>query len=98
MPTYEFEDEAGVRVDLYLAMSEAPGYGEWRDFGGRRLRRMVESSHVPPFVPDFECVVRSQARWDPAAPRYDERGHAVILNKREHENYKAKKNQTVVWD
>lgn len=96
MPTYEFEDEQGQRFDLYLSMSEAPAWGEWTTLGGKRLRRVVEIP-VDPFVPDYECVIRSQPRWDPRYPRYDAQGHGVILNKREHENYKAQ-NPGVVWD
>lgn len=95
MPTYEFEDEQGERVDVFLQMSEAPKIGEWVEYGGRRLRR-IPSVPVMPHIPDYTCTIRSQARWDPRYPRTDKQGHGVILNKQEHEEYKAKTG--LEWD
>lgn len=96
MPTYSFEDENGEQVDLFLSMSQAPAWGEWGTFGGRRLKRVVETP-VEPYVPDYTCTIRSQARWDPTYPRFDSNGHGVILSKREHNEYKAK-NPHLGWD
>jgi hypothetical protein len=96
MPTYTFEDESGERFDVFMQMSEAPGYGAWVELGGKKLRRIVETP-VDPYVPDYTCTIRSQARWDPTYPRYDNMGHGVILSKKEHREYKAK-NEHLEWD
>jgi hypothetical protein len=96
MPHYDFEDKDGNRVELFLEMSQAPAWGEWGSFGGRRLKRVVETP-VEPYVPDFTCTIRSQARWDPTYPRFDSNGHGVILSKREHREYQAK-NPHLGWD
>lgn len=96
MPTYDFEDKDGNHVEMFLAMGEAPAWGQWGTFGGRRLKRVVERP-VTPYVPDYTCTIRSQAPWDPTYPRFDAQGHGVILNRREHENYKAA-NPHLVWD
>lgn len=94
MPFYEFEDEAGQRFEVYLEMREAPEIGKWHTIGGKRLLRLpsVPEAHQP----NFECVVRSQPRWSPEFPRTNARGQGVILNKREHQEYKAKTG--LEWD
>jgi hypothetical protein len=93
MPHYDFDDEDGKPVTLFLEMGEAPDYGQWRTYAGRRLKRVFERAHsvASPFIPDYAYVARSQPRWDPAAPRYDAQGHPIIANKREHQNYAAQK-------
>ena len=95
MPTYEFEDEQGERLEVFLQMSEAPAWGEWVTYGGRRMRRIVESEPEV-YVPDYTCTIRSQARWDPNYPRFDNMGHGVILSKKEHMEFKARSG--LGWD
>jgi hypothetical protein len=97
MPSYDFEDEKGERVELFLQMSEAPAWGEWGTFGGRRLKRVVEAP-VEPYVPDYTCTTRINGFWDPSYPRFDEMGRGVINSKREHEELKAKSEGRIVWD
>ena len=96
MPHYEFEDEKGERVEMFLTMREAPSIGEWATFGGRRLRRLV-SVPVAPMVADYTCTTRVNGFWDKSYPRFDEMGRGVILSKREHENFKAA-NPDKVWE
>lgn len=93
MPTYDFEDGKGNPVELFLEISDAPDYGEWRTYGGRRLKRVFERAHAiaQPIITDYSYEARSQPRWDPAAPRCDAKGVPIILNKREHLNYAAQK-------
>lgn len=97
MPNYTFEDENGQTVEVMLPMSEAPGWGEWVEIDGKRLRRVVEIPVTEPMVAEYYCEIRSQPRWDPTAPRHNAMGVGVLLNKKEHADYAAK-NTHLVWD
>lgn len=96
MPTYTFETEQGERRDIYMSMSEAPTWGTWVEYGGVRMRRVVETP-VEPHVPDVTCVTRIAGFWDKSYPRCDPMGRGVILSKREHTEFKAK-HPEYVWD
>jgi hypothetical protein len=100
MPLYDFETGKGEPVTLQLEISEAPEYGEWRTYGGRRLKRVFERAHTitQPYIPNYACCVRSLPRWTKGARRYDAQGHAIIAGKREHEEFKAAQEGAVVWD
>lgn len=97
MPTYEFEDQHGQRVEMFLTMAEAPGYGAWVELGGRKMRRVVERNVTAPIVTNWVTVNRSQPRWDPTAPRHDEFGNGVLLTKKEHDDYQAK-HEHLAWE
>jgi hypothetical protein len=100
VPNYDFEDGKGNPVTLFLDMGQAPEYGEWRTYAGRRLKRVFERAHTiqQPYVPNYACVVRSLPRWTKGARRYDAQGHALIAGRREHEEFKAAQEGSAVWE
>lgn len=97
MPNYDFVDRRGKRHIKYFEISEAPEYDEWMEVDGVEMRRVV-SPPVIAHVPNYACVIKSQARHDPDYPRVNEVGNGVILNKREHQEYAAKKRGILEWD
>lgn len=90
MPEYSFQDvKTGEVVDLYMPASEAVEIGKVIRRGGRRLRRLAAYG-APMAEPDWAHVDFQHRRWTPGAPRYDEKGRPVLLNKREILNFEAR--------
>ena len=72
MPHYDFENDAGEPVEVWMAMSDAPLIGEAMEHEGRTLTRVVSHSPSRGTVQrSIDCAVVQQAeQWAPGAKHY----------------------------
>ena len=94
MPIYPFENQAGETLDIVCSMNEVEKYpvGEWVDLEGLKLRRQFSKpqTKAPSTQAEMEVHCLQMPRWMPEAPRWDSRGRAVLLSKKEKEEFAAK--------
>jgi len=99
MPFYTFEDKQGVeRIVLIASADDAVKkypIGEWRKLPGpdaptlKRVLRVPNCAR-PGIQNDMEVHCMQVPKHLPEAPRVDEMGRAVLLSKREKEEFAAK--------
>jgi len=91
MPHYDFEDDDGEVVELWLTMSAAPRIGETMEHEGRRLTRILSLALPEGTVQrEIDCVVVQQAApWAPGAnhyvmdPKSTDYGQPVLTSRRD---------------
>lgn len=74
---YEFLDDAGDAVEIYMPASDAPPIGDVIERDGRRLVRVASRSGV--IVRSFGGYASAMLpRWSPHATRHDKHGRAIV--------------------
>ena len=97
MPIYTFETESGKRVELFMAMDEAPTIGSIVTIGKASLKRLADRVQVDA-RPEKHFTSRSLPRWDPNAPRHNAGGQPQFASDKEVREYVAKNEGDWIYD
>lgn len=86
-PIYEFEDEAGERLEHFFHVREAPSIGSWVEIDGKAWKRVIEPPQIPSSKGQQNYRLHSESCPNLSSIEYAERkarflqekGHAVRL-------------------